>query len=356
MARHSAEAISPTLRRDYDACRELIRGGSRSFHMASLLLPMAVRLDACALYAFCRLSDDAVDGPDARADAIERLQTRLDRIYEGRPEAIPADRAFADVVRRHQLPKALPAALLEGLAWDAAGFSVETEADLHAYAARVAGAVGAMMTVLMGVRDHDVLARATDLGVAMQLSNIARDVGEDARNRRLYLPRAWFAERGLCPEAWLASPRFDHNIAAMVERLISEADVLYRRSAGGVAGLPLACRPAIHAARLIYREIGEEVRRRGHDSVSSRAVVSGWRKVALLRKATMSAFSIGRDRPMPALEATRYLVDAVPAERTLRGFGLNEGVGRAIDIIGRMYERDRVRAAMARSNQPRRAN
>ena len=93
------------------------------------------------------------------------------------------------------MPRALPEALIDGLEWDVAGVRCEDLADVQAYAARVAGSVGAMMTVLMGVREHDVLARACELGVAMQLTNIARDVGEDARNGRLYLPRR-LAARG----------------------------------------------------------------------------------------------------------------------------------------------------------------
>ncbi len=101
------------------------------------------------------------------------------------------------------MPRALPEALLEGLAWDAQARRYATLSDLYDYSARVAAAVGAMMCVLMGVRDADALARACDLGVAMQLTNIARDVGEDARERRLYLPLDWLAEAGIDPDAFL---------------------------------------------------------------------------------------------------------------------------------------------------------
>jgi 15-cis-phytoene synthase len=102
------------------------------------------------------------------------------------------------------LPRELPAALLEGFAWDAAGRYYETIDELHDYCARVAGSVGAMMALIMGVKNKQVLARACELGNAMQLTNIARDVGEDARNGRLYLPRSWMREAGIDPQAWLA--------------------------------------------------------------------------------------------------------------------------------------------------------
>ena len=120
-----------------------------------------------------------------------------------------ADRALASVIARYAIPRAVPQALLEGFAWDREGRRYETLADLTAYAARVAGTVGAMMALLMDERRPEVLARACDLGVAMQFSNIARDVGEDARAGRLYLPQEWLREAGLDPEAWLAAPVFD---------------------------------------------------------------------------------------------------------------------------------------------------
>ncbi|MBV8868968.1 MAG: squalene/phytoene synthase family protein, partial [Acetobacteraceae bacterium] len=160
---------------DLAACRALLRGGSRSFSLASGLLPRRVRDPAVALYAFCRLADDAIDRDKGGAAALARLRERLERAYAGRPMPIPADRALARVVARFAIPFALPHALLEGLAWDAEARRYETLDELTAYAIRVAGAVGEMMALVMGVRAPETLARACDLGVAMQFSNIARD-------------------------------------------------------------------------------------------------------------------------------------------------------------------------------------
>jgi phytoene synthase len=296
---------------DIASCRDLLRNGSRTFLAASLLLPRAVREPACVLYAFCRLADDAVDGDAGRADAVARLRQRLAQVYAGAPQPVAADRALAAVVAHFAIPRALPEALLEGFEWDAAGRRYHTLDDLQAYAARVAGSVGAMMAVLMGVRSYDGLARACDLGVAMQMSNIARDVGEDARMGRLYLPLQWLAQARIDPDAWLARPVFGDALGAVVQRLLQTADGLYRRVDSGVAQLPLACRPGINAARLLYAEIGHEVARHGLNSVDRRAVVPVGRKAWLLGQALLPARP---RRPVPiepALAATRFLVEAV---------------------------------------------
>ena len=159
---------------DLAHCHEAIRHGSLSFHAASKLLPTKVRDPALALYAFCRLADDEVDEGDNKVRAVIDLQDRLELAYAARPRNAPEDRAFAAMVEAFEMPQALPDALLEGLAWDAMERQYDSPADLRSYCARVASAVGAMMCVLMRVRDADALARACDLGVAMQLTNIIR--------------------------------------------------------------------------------------------------------------------------------------------------------------------------------------
>ncbi|MDB5656116.1 MAG: crtB, partial [Tardiphaga sp.] len=299
-------------RADIAACRALLKGGSRTFHAAAKVLPRKVADPAIALYAFCRLADDAVDLGRDRGAAVARLRLRLDRVYRGQPGAHPADRAFAAVVQHFAIPRALPEALLQGLAWDAASRRYETLDDLADYAARVAGSVGAMMTLVMGQRAPDVLARACDLGVAMQLTNIARDVGEDARAGRLYLPLQWLRDAGVDPDGWLAEPRFTPAIAAIVRRLLDAADLLYARAGAGIAHLPWTCRPGIHAARALYAEIGREVERAGMDSVGQRAVVSTRRKLAVLGGALASSGGVPAPA-QPALPQVQFLIEAVVA-------------------------------------------
>ena len=340
-------------RSDAIHCRELIKTGSRSFYTASWLLPESVRSPAYALYAFCRLSDDAVDRPGARADAVDHLRKRLDLVYQGKPMDVPADRAFADTVARFDMPKTLPSALLEGLAWDVEGRRCRNLAELEAYSARVAGTVGTMMTVLMDVRDADTLARACDLGIAMQMTNIARDVGEDARNGRIYLPLDWLADVGLDPDRLMAEPVFDDRVGELVSRLLSRAEALYDRSLGGISGLPVSCRPAIHAARLIYREIGRGIAANGYDSISNRAVVSSRRKRELLGQAVIRTIMSRRSPAAPPPDEAAFLVEAVPViaqGRTLpRMSRAEESVGFVIELMERLEQRDRMDYTIATS-------
>lgn len=332
---------------DRAQCRAMIKTGSKSFFAASLLLPPQVREAAYALYAFCRLSDDMVDVEGGSSGAIARLRARLGLAYGGHPADSAVDRAFADVIARHALPRELPEALIEGLDWDVTGVTCESLDDIQAYAARVAGSVGAMMTVLMGVRDAGILARACDLGVAMQLTNIARDVGEDARNGRLYLPRDWLREEGVDPDAWLAAPVFTLAIGRVVARLLRAAGRLYRRSESGIAGLPPGCRPAIFAARHIYAAIGHEIARAGFDSVTRRAHVPAARKLGLMVRAVFDAARIARAAQVEAaLPQTQYLVDAVAAS-PLQALAPRRAADRLLwvaELFVSLGQRERLRA------------
>ena len=335
--------MGETFLADLAACRAMLRGGSRSFFAASLLLPRRVHEPATALYAFCRVADDLIDNGGAAAGLAE-LHRRLDGVYADRPEDHAADRALAHVVLRHDMPRFLLDQLLDGFAWDAEGRRYEDLASLQAYAARVAGTVGAMMAVLMGARSHAAVARACDLGVAMQLSNIARDVGEDARAGRLYLPLAWMRESGLDPAAWLARPEPGPALARVVARLLAEADRLYARADAGISMLPLSCRPGIGAARLLYRAIGRQVARNGHDCVNSRARVGRWRKLALVGRSVVAAPWPRRNADLAPLEATRAHVAAAAmvAAPLRRGF---EGAGA---VAGGIVRRPRCAAGFGR--------
>ena len=348
----------PIAAADLAHCRDLLAGGSRTFLAASYLLPRSVRDPACALYAFCRVADDAIDhSPRERVDeALAGLRVRLDRIYEepaagaiGSVTMSAPDRAFAAVVHHFAIPRALPEALLEGFAWDAAGRRYETLAELQDYAARVAGTVGAMMALVMRVNAPAALARACDLGLAMQMSNIARDVGEDARAGRIYLPLAWLREAGLDVEAWLAAPRGDARVAVVVQRLLAHADELYAGVEAGIACLPASCRVGIDSARLLYAEIGREVARRGFDSVSTRAVVGRRRKLRLVWRAATTRARRGQHEGN-ALPATLGLVSAAtstPAKPTLqRPSPAATGNGRmvwVIELFARLETRQRLR-------------
>jgi phytoene synthase len=338
------QKVSPEFAsRDLQACIAMMQGGSKTFFAASRLLPLRVRAASIALYAFCRVADDLVDeGGDPDAN-LQILQQRLDLIYAGTPSDCVEDQALAIVVQQHQLPRMLLDALLEGFAWDASGRRYETLEDLHGYCARVAGTVGAMMCWIMGSQSEHTLARACELGVAMQLTNICRDVGEDARNGRLYLPRAWLFEAGVDVSAWLAQPVSNAAIQGLTARLLAQADGLYAQAQAGIAELPPDCRAAILAASTIYGEIGQQLRREGLDSISHRTVVSTRRKLVLLASAWAQAgwVKTGVGRPAP-LAAIQFLIDGCQADvlaRSQAQFFPNRAMPQRVEWVFGLLER-----------------
>jgi phytoene synthase len=352
---HSTE-LTPA---DVLACRRLLKHGSRSFHAASLLLPQPFRDAAVSLYAFCRQADDGIDNGADPESALAQFAARLDAIYRGTPGDNPADRNLAVVVRRHGLPRALLDALLEGFAWDCRCRTYADLPELIDYAARVAGSVGVMMAVLMGVREPSMLARAADLGVAMQLTNIARDVGEDARAGRLYLPLDWLAEMQIDAGAIRSLPVHSDALATVIKRLLAVADDLYRRAEAGISGLPGSCRPCIYTARLLYAEIGSELARRQYDAVSQRAVVSATRKCLVLT-------GLGRVRRLdrsaldaPPLAQVEFLIEAVgsckaPLPERGRQSAPSQGLSWVLDLFEELERRERSVAGHSRTRQQRR--
>lgn len=302
---------------DLALCRQMIRQGSKSFHLASLLLPETYRQHARGLYGFCRMADDLVDQADDPARAVDALTKRLDQLYAGQPENNPTDRAFADIVHHFAIPRSIPAALIEGFAWDATGKRYETFFDVIDYGVRVAGTVGVMMSLIMGRRSDAALARAIDLGVAMQLSNIARDVEEDAKLGRVYLPADWLAEDGRIPDQVLRHPELG---AAAAGRLVFQAEMLYDRAASGIALLPNSCRASINAARLLYREIGILAQKQGH---RGRAVVPMRRKLTLVRQAMFEAPFLPRDAHAVCLPQGEFILkdvrETIPPHKPYKG-------------------------------------
>lgn len=332
---------------DIAACHAAIRAGSRSFHAASLLLPDAIRLAALSIYAFCRDADDCVDLAGNPQSGSAALEARLEAIANGMPSDRHCDRAFHAVMEAYEIPYEVPRALMQGFRWDDEGRRYDNFDDLADYAARVASTVGIMMTIVMGSRDRHVLARAAELGLAMQLTNIARDVGEDARAGRLYLPLSWLREAGIDPDAFLAAPRLGPAIAGVVRRLLEAAEEIYRSAMTGIGGLPPSCRPAISAAALIYREIGREITRNGFDSISRRARTTTSRKIALVAQA-LPAFAtlapIATAQPHPALA---FLVETSARPQKIDG-GFDAAAGRFIDILANAALHERRMTALSR--------
>jgi phytoene synthase len=307
------------LRRDDRlACRAWIQRHSKSFFLSSLLLPARVRQASWALYAFCRRADDAVDAGDA-SDAgdhaalarVESLRRRLDAVYAGRGADDAIDRAFGAVVQRYGIDRALPEELLAGMEMDARGAVYETDGDLLRYCFRVASTVGLMMTRVMGASDDAAYLRAADLGVAMQLTNIARDVGEDARRGRVYLPRTLLARVGLDGRSLAGADAATAPMRAAVQALLERAAAHYRAADAGIALLPRDCRLAIASSRRIYAAIGDAIAANGYDSITRRAYVTLGGKLRLVAGALPIVWS--RPKPAPAGPADDELAPLVRA-------------------------------------------
>lgn len=280
-----------------------IRAGSKSFAAASRLFDPATRARVWALYAWCRHCDDAVDGqvlghgPLTRgtpASVVARLRQQTAQAVAGAADlATPFD-GLAKLVGDTALPEAWLVEHLDGFAMDVERRRYQTLDDTLTYCHHVAGVVGLMMAWLMGVRDEDVLARGRDLGLGFQLTNIARDVMDDARAGRVYLPAEWLLARGVppTPEAVLA-PEHRAAVAAVVGRLLDDADRHYASAEHGMRRLPFRSAAAVRAARHVYADIGTIVRRQGAEAWQRRASTSGGRKLALVLRAVAEA---ARDR------------------------------------------------------------
>jgi phytoene synthase len=167
---------------------------------------------------------------------------------------------------------------------------------------------------------------------------------------RLYLPADWMREVGLDPGAWLAAPSFDERLGRVVRRLLAAADELYARGAAGIARLPAGCRPAIRAAAALYAEIGREVARRGHDSVTGRAVVPPMRKVAVLGRSALAGGARAGLMALPPVASARFLVEAVArtgvrsARTPVAWWQVEARTIRILELFERMAERDRLGA------------
>jgi phytoene synthase len=291
-----------------DHATRTIEVGSKSFAAAAKLFDAHTRRSVLMLYAWCRHCDDVVDGQElgfnvaqARHDApaaLALLEEQTRRAHAGEPMQDPAFAAFQEVALRHRIAPRYAFDHLAGFAMDVADARYETFEDTLRYCYHVAGVVGLMMASIMGAQDEDVLDRACDLGIAFQLTNIARDIVEDARMGRCYLPAQWLREAGI-PRAELAEPRHRAALAQLAARLVDAAEPYYDSAREGVKALPLRSAWAIASARNVYRQIGIEVKRRGERAWDERAGTSKAAKMWLLVKGGAAALSSRGRAPRP---------------------------------------------------------
>jgi len=291
---------------------ESIAKGSKSFSGAAKLFDPKLRASVHMLYAWCRYCDDEIDGQhlgfaqagNETADWAARhaaLVDRTRRALAGEPTDDPHFAAVQRVFAAHAIPARHAFELLDGFAMDVSGRRYATIEDTLQYCYHVAGVVGVMMAMVMGARDPATLDRAADLGLAFQLTNIARDVVDDAKAGRIYLPGDWLAEAGV-PAADIAAPAHRPALAAATARLLDTAEPYYASARIGLRDLPLRCAWAIATALGVYRDIGRVVRARGPRAWDSRAGVSGARKALFVGTggvAALDAHTLARLRAAP---------------------------------------------------------
>ena len=292
------------------ASRAAIARGSKSFALASRLFVQPERDRATLLYAWCRHADDVIDGQVDGFGRVEAVGSPTERLIElesrtrgalaGQGGADVPFAALARVAAETAMPERYPLDLIEGFRSDVEERRFVSFDDTLTYCYGVAGCVGVMMAIVMGVSPHDraTLDRACDLGLAFQLDNIARDVIEDAANGRCYLPDDWLAAAGLTRTTY-ALPEHRAALATVVARLVDEAERYAASSRFGTPALPWRAAWAVLAAADIYGGIGRRVRAEGAAALDRRVTTTTAEKLAAVARALPAALSRGRRWPRP---------------------------------------------------------
>jgi phytoene synthase len=298
---------------------------SKSFNLASKLFPRARRDEVAALYGWCRICDDAIDlaPPSRHGEALEGLRAGLRSIYADAPQQDPVLHCFQEVVERRRIPVEYPLELLEGMAMDVEIASYETLDELLVYCWRVAGAVGLMMCHVMGVSEGRAASHAAHLGIAMQLTNICRDVEEDWGRGRVYVPLEllspalgkWLKENQLATERPPLPETAREELAHAARQLLDLAERYYASADAGMTYLEPRSALAVRTARLVYAEIGQRIAARGYDVLQGRAVVPTGRKLQLAARALRRYAADRRAGPMAELVAPEGILECADAVR-----------------------------------------
>lgn len=272
--------------------RDVFRRKARTFWWAGRLLPRTVRDDAATVYAFCRLVDDTGDETENAADAKLALEALSNEVL-ARAQPRPLVAEFQAVARRLGLPLEAASELIAGVRGDLGVVRMGDDDELLRYCYRVASTVGLMMCGVLGVRCREALPHAVDLGIAMQLTNICRDVAEDAGRGRVYLPASRLRAAGVEPELLLSGAAPPERVARVVGEVLALADLYYRSADGGMRDIPWRFRPAILVASRTYRAIGVKVRRGSPGALAGRTVVPWPEKLAWGATAMAASFRPG---------------------------------------------------------------
>ena len=287
------EAMSPEVKTALDQCRWMIKKGSKSFSLAAKLFDSETRDAAFFLYGWCRYCDDQVDdagktaSQDELAKRIKALKEDTAAAFSFAEQREPVFVALQYIVHRYGIPAHYALELIEGMAMDARGTRYNSLKELLLYCYRVAGTVGLMMSHVMGLRDESALKHAADLGIGMQLTNIARDIIEDAAMGRIYLPLGWLQEAQI-PAAEVAAPEYREKLAMLSLRLLRKADRYYRSGDAGLWYLSFRSACAVSASRQVYSEIGSLLLRKGARAWDQRTYVTRSLKLWVVIRGVLS--------------------------------------------------------------------
>jgi phytoene synthase len=293
--------MDEALKASYRFCGDLARREARNFYYSFVLLPPRLRRSMCALYAFNRHTDDLADSPRpplARRAALDGWRRDLDGALGGGPHAWPGLPALVDAVGRHAIPTRHLHAVIDGVAMDLEPRPFATFDDLYAYCYRVASAVGLSCLHIWGYRSEggraEALAEAC--GVALQLTNILRDVREDALGGRIYIPQEDLRRFGVAPED-LRAPRPSVAVRELLEFQGFRAYDYYRKAAPLIRLVAPVGRPVLRAIVGIYRALLDEIARRDYDVLAGRISLTPWRKATI----TLGSLAGWRDWTAPII-------------------------------------------------------
>lgn len=284
---------------EFEYVRRSTKRHSKSFYFSTQLLPADRRNATYALYGFCRYADNIVDNPRSRSQdelmyELDALRAELETAYRTGESEHPVLGPFIVAANEYDIPKQYPLDLIEGVRMDLLHTRYETFEELELFCYRVASTVGLMMTHVLGYNTNEAFGYAKELGTAMQLTNILRDVKEDKDRGRIYLPLAELDANGI-RESDILHERFTPAMDAYMRTKTEEAHQYFEKANTGIAMLKRESRFAIYAASNIYRGILYKIEDAGYNPFPERVYVSGKQKVAImLREYLMTKF-----RPEP---------------------------------------------------------
>jgi len=265
-------------------CKAVTSHHAKSFYFSSIALPPHKKEAAYAIYAFCRYADDLVDeahDPASARAAIEKVGAEFDRIMEGRADELAFAPAFAWAVRRFAIPRQLFLDLVKGVSMDLGPVRIRTWEELREYCYYVASVVGLMMCRIFELDDPKQEERAIDLGIAMQLTNICRDIREDYERGRIYLPEEELQRFGVTEQA-IAAHQVDESFVRFMQFQIGRARDFYTASETGITGLARdGSQFTVWLMRHVYAGILDEIEQQDYDIFTKRASTSTWRKLQL---------------------------------------------------------------------------